>query len=360
LTSSEQQLVEIAKALSYRARLVMMDEPNSSLAAMETERLFETIERLRKEGMAIVFVSHRLNEVFHICDRITVLRDGRRIATVDKDATSIEAVIQMMVGREMRVLPRDRGHVRGEPVLEARGLEHGHEVNGVSFTLHAGEILGFAGLVGAGRTAMAMTLFGAFPATAGEVRIDGEKIHISSPKDAVRRGIGFVPEDKKLQGLFLNMAVRENVSMAVLPELARAGFLDQGKERAVVSEYVDRLTIQTPSIEQTVANLSGGNQQKVVMSRWLAMRPKVLILDEPTQGIDVGAKAEIHDIISDLAAQGMGIILISSELPELLALSDRLMVMKEGRIVGEYPWTEALSEDIMRSALQGAAPSNGA
>jgi ribose transport system ATP-binding protein len=356
LTSSEQQLVEIAKALSYRARLVMMDEPNSSLAAMETERLFETIERLRKEGMAIVFVSHRLNEVFHICDRITILRDGRRIATVDTDATSIEAVIQMMVGREMRVQPRARGTVSGEPILEVEGLERGEDVNGVSFTLHEGEILGFAGLVGAGRTAMAMTLFGALAATAGEVSIDGERVHISSPMDAVEQGIGFVPEDKKLQGLFLNMAVRENVSMAILPELARAGFLDQAKERAVVSEYVDRLAIQTPSIEQTVANLSGGNQQKVVMSRWLAMRPKVLILDEPTQGIDVGAKAEIHDLISDLAAQGMGIILISSELPELLALSDRLLVMKEGRIVGEYPWTEALSEDIMRSALQGAVP----
>jgi ribose transport system ATP-binding protein len=357
LTSSEQQLVEIAKALSYRARLVMMDEPNSSLAAMETERLFETIERLRREGMAIVFVSHRLNEVFHICDRITVLRDGRRIATVDKEATSIEAVIQMMVGREMRVLPRDRGHVKGEPVLEARGLEHAGEVNGINFTLHAGEILGFAGLVGAGRTAMAMTLFGALAPTAGDVFIDGKRTRISSPRDAVQRGVGFVPEDKKLQGLFLNMAVRENVSMAILPELARVGFVDQRKERSVASEYVDLLAIQTPSIEQIVTNLSGGNQQKVVMSRWLAMRPKVLILDEPTQGIDVGAKAEIHDIISDLAAQGMGIILISSELPELLALSDRLMVMKEGRIVGEYPWTEALSEDIMRSALQGAAPS---
>lgn len=358
LTSSEQQLVEIAKALSHRARLVMMDEPNSSLAAIETERLFDTIERLRSEGIATVFVSHRLSEVFHICDRITVLRDGKRIATVDKEATSIGEVIKMMVGREMRVEPRDRGHARGEPVLEARGLEHGSEVRGVSFTLHAGEILGFAGLVGAGRTAMAMTLFGALAATAGEVFVDGQRIHISSPRDAVQRGFGFLPEDKKLQGLFLNMAVRENVSMAILPELARVGFLDQGKERSVASEYVDRLAIQTPSIEQIVANLSGGNQQKVVMSRWLAMRPRVLILDEPTQGIDVGAKAEIHDIISDLAAQGMGIILISSELPELLALSHRLLVMKEGRIVGEYPWTEALSEDIMRSALQGSARSS--
>jgi ribose transport system ATP-binding protein len=358
LTASEQQLVEIAKALSYQARLVMMDEPNSSLASMETDRLFKTIERLRGEGIAVVFVSHRLSEVFHICDRITVLRDGRRIATVDTEDTSVESVIQMMVGREMRVQPRERAPVSGEPILEVRGLEHDNEVNGVSFTLHAGEILGFAGLVGAGRTAMAMTLFGALRASGGEVHVEGERTDISSPMDAVRRRIGFVPEDKKLQGLFLGMAVRENVSMAILRDLARLGFLSQDKERSVVSEYVDRLHVQTPSIEQTVANLSGGNQQKVVMSRWLAMRPKVLILDEPTQGIDVGAKAEIHDIISDLAAQGMGIILISSELPELLALSDRLLVMKEGRIVGEYPWTEALSEDIMRSALQGAAPSN--
>jgi ribose transport system ATP-binding protein len=358
LTASEQQLVEIAKALSYQARLVMMDEPNSSLASMETDRLFQTIERLRGEGIAVVFVSHRLSEVFHICDRITVLRDGKRIATVDTGATSVESVIQMMVGREMRVQPRERAPVSGEPILEVRGLEHDNEVNGVSFTLHAGEILGFAGLVGAGRTAMAMTLFGALRASGGEVHVEGERTDISSPGDAVRRRIGFVPEDKKLQGLFLSMAVRENVSMAILRDLAHFGFLNQDKERSVVSEYVDRLHVQTPSIEQTVANLSGGNQQKVVMSRWLAMRPKVLILDEPTQGIDVGAKAEIHDIISDLAAQGMGIILISSELPELLALSDRLLVMKEGRIVGEYPWTEALSEDIMRSALQGAAPSN--
>jgi ABC-type sugar transport system ATPase subunit len=232
-----------------------------------------------------------------------------------------------------------------------RSLERGNEVNGISFSLHEGEVLGFAGLVGAGRSEMATTLFGLTPADAGEIYVEGQRVSVSSPRIAVSAGMGFVPEDRKEQALFLSMAVRENTSIAILPRLARAGFVDRAREVEVVNKLVQRLSIRTPSMEQSVTTLSGGNQQKVVIARWLAVNPRVLILDEPTQGIDVGAKAEIYGIIKDLVAQGIGIIFISSDLAELLAISDRILVMRGGRVIREHVWTEALSEEIMSDAL---------
>jgi ribose transport system ATP-binding protein len=352
LTVAEQQIVEIAKTLALNSKIIFMDEPTSSLSAKEIDRLFELINRLKSERIAIVFVSHRLDEIFRICDRITVLRDGKLIATVMTDETSIDEVIRMMVGRSVRVPPRTDRQVTTRAILEVKGLQRGNEVKKINFCLHEGEVLGFAGLVGAGRSKMAATLFGLTPAEAGEIYVEGRRVPVTSPRDAVAAGMGFVPEDRKQQGLFLNMAVRENISISILYRLVRAGMVNRTGEMQIVKNFIQRLNIRTPSLEQAVTKLSGGNQQKVVIARWLAVHPKVLILDEPTQGIDVGAKAEIYNIINDLATQGIGIIFISSDLPELLAISDRILVMRDGSIVSEHAWTEALSEEIMSDALR--------
>ncbi|MBP7964117.1 MAG: sugar ABC transporter ATP-binding protein [Caldilineaceae bacterium] len=350
LSIAQQQMVEVAKALSLNADIIAMDEPTSSLTDRETEVLFRVMGNLRDQGVALIYISHRLDEVFAITDRVTVLRDGQWIATLPTAELDEEKIVAMMVGRDLGELyPKKSGTTQGD-VLTVTDLEDGDELRGVSFTLRRGEILGIAGLVGAGRTALAETLFGVRPATAGEIRMEGTPVRIKSPGDAMKLGLGLVPEDRKQQGLFLNMAVRENVTMSAMHQVTTLGFVSNRRADSMAKEYVKRLDIRTPGILQRVGNLSGGNQQKVVIARWLTLHPKVLMLDEPTRGIDVGAKAEIHGLMDQLAQQGVGVLMISSELPEVLGVADRILVMHEGRITGEFSRDEATQDAIMRAA----------
>ena len=351
LTVSERQILEITKVLSLQAKVVFMDEPTSSLSGREKERLFMLIQRLKADGIGIVFVSHRLEEVLQVCDRITVLRDGKVIDTVRTSDTNVEGLIRMMVGRSVRIPVRRERQSGSTVALEVKGMQEKGSRERISFILHEGEVLGFAGLVGAGRTEMASVVFGASPSVGGEILIGGKRVEISSPRDALRNGIAMVPEDRKQHGLFMGLSVCGNISIAVLRRLARLGLVERARETGLVSDYVQRLAIRTPSLEQAIGKLSGGNQQKAVIARWLAVKPRVLILDEPTQGIDVGAKAEIYQIIMDLALQGMGIIMISSDLPELLAICDRIVVMRDRKIASEHVVTDGLSEEIMANAL---------
>jgi ABC-type sugar transport system ATPase subunit len=350
LSVARQQMVEIAKALSYRSELIIMDEPTSALSEREAETLFGIIGRLKAEGVAVVYISHRLEEIFRIADQVTVLRDGRLVETLAIGQATQTRLINRMVGRELnRLFPKEDVKI-GEPILEVRHLTRAGVVRDVSFVLRRGEILGLAGLIGAGRTELVRVLFGADPRDAGELLLEGRPVRIRGPRDAIRRGIGFVTEDRKLQGLVLGMTVRENTTLASLGKVTRLGFLNARWERAVAHEFAERLDIRTPSIEQEVVNLSGGNQQKVVLAKWLATQPKVLILDEPTRGIDVGAKAEVHALMSQMAARGVGIIMISSELPEILGMSDRILVVREGRINGEFERGQATQEAILACA----------
>ena len=350
LSVARQQMVEIAKALSLDARVIIMDEPTSALTERETDVLFELIGRLKAEGVAIVYISHRLEEIFRIADRVTVLRDGRLVGELPIAEATPQRLIAMMVGRELVTLfPKEPVEI-GPPVLEVRHLSRAGALDDISFVLRRGEIVGLAGLVGAGRTELARALFGADPIDAGEIRIDGRPVRIRSPRDAIRHGLAFVTEERKLYGLVLGMTVRENATLASLGELTRLGFVDFARERRIAQEYVRRLDIRTPGIEQEVVNLSGGNQQKVVIARWLATRPRVLILDEPTRGIDVGAKAEVHALMSRLAREGLAILMISSELPEILGMSDRILVVRQGRLSGEFARSEATQEKILACA----------
>ena len=353
LSIAQQQMVEVAKALSLDADLIAMDEPTSSLTEKETEILFEVMRRLREQGVAIIFITHRLEEVFEVSDRITVLRDGRHIATVPTLELSQNEVVQLMVGRELGdMYPYSETEQRGV-VLQASELHDGFELRGVSFELQGGEILGLAGLIGAGRTALAETLFGLRQATAGEIRIAGEAVKLRSAKKAIKYGLGFVPEDRKLQGLFLNMAVRENITMSSTSLVSNFGFLSSVKANTLAGVHVDKLDIRTPGLRQRVRNLSGGNQQKVVIARWLTLKPRVLILDEPTRGVDVGAKAEIHGLMRQLAQDGVAVLMISSDLPEVIGVSDRIIVMHEGRITGRFHRDDASQDTIMHAATGG-------
>jgi ribose transport system ATP-binding protein len=356
LTISQRQLVEIAKALAADARLMIMDEPNSSLTDRETERLFEVIARLKSQGVAIIYVSHRIEEVLQIADRITVFRDGHHMGTVDRAQASINKVISMMVGRELATVGRRASAEIGAPILEVRNLSRKGkpELQDISFTLHRGEILGFAGLIGAGRSETARAIFGADRIDGGEILLDGKPVQFRSPKQAVAAGIGMVPEERKRQGLFMNMSIRYNIAAAQLPRLSQGGIVRLGSDAALAQHYAQRLSIKLSSVDAPVKSLSGGNQQKTVLARWLATHPKVLILDEPTHGVDVGAKAEIYQLMRDLAAGGMGILLISSELPELLNMCDRIAVMHEGRITGLLDGAEA-SEDRVMAYATGTA-----
>jgi ribose transport system ATP-binding protein len=352
LTISQRQLVEIAKALAFDARLIIMDEPNSSLTDRETERLFDVITHLKERGVAIVYVSHRIEEVLHIADRITVFRDGRYVGTIERNEASVNKVISMMVGRELADVGRQASASIGTPLLEVRNLSRKGKpyLQNITFTLHAGEILGFAGLVGAGRSEAARAVFGADRFETGEILLKGRPVHFRSPKDAIARGIGMVPEERKRQALFMNMPVRYNVGMASLPARSPGGIVRHAAQRALVKQFVDKLSIKLSSIDAPVKSLSGGNQQKTVLARWLATEPKVLILDEPTHGVDVGAKADIYQLMRDLAAAGIGIILISSELPEILKMSDRIVVMHEGRITGILDGNNATEDQVMAYA----------
>jgi len=352
LTMPEQQLVEIAKAIGADAKIVIMDEPTASLSEREVENLFRIIGDLKARGVGIVYVSHRLDELPRIADRVTALRDGRLVGTQPMEGTTRADLIRMMVGRELAaVFPKVTVPI-GQVVLETRNLGcFASGVNGVSLAVRAGEILGLAGLVGAGRTELARVLFGLTPGSQGEIFLHGKPIRIDSPAAAVALGIAYVPEDRRRHGVILELPVAANATLAVLRRVSRGGFLDFGRERILAADLVQTLGVKTPTVDVPVGNLSGGNQQKVALARWLAAEPTVIILDEPTQGVDVGAKAEIHKLMGELASRGLAIIMISSELPEVLGMSDRIAVMHEGTIVGTLERAEATQERVLALAL---------
>ena len=352
LTIGRQQMVEIAKALSIDARILIMDEPTSSLSQAETEYLFKVIKDLRERGVSVIYISHRLGEVQELADHVTVLRDGENAGELVREEVTHDAMVRLMVGRDLT------GHyVRserdlGETVLEARDLRSpAHPEYSLNFSVRAGEIVGVAGLVGAGRTEMLATLFGVTPSLHGSLKVGGEEIVSDSPFAAIRAGLALAPEDRKLQGLVIEMTVRENLSLAALRRDQRpGGFLDFGKERAISEEMVERMGVKTPGDDQVVRYLSGGNQQKVVLGKWLAMKPKLLLLDEPTRGIDVGAKREIYALMEELASTGVAILFVSSEMEEILGMADRAIVMHEGRITGELSREELTEENVMQLA----------
>jgi ribose transport system ATP-binding protein len=351
LSVAKQQMVEIAKALSFDSELLVMDEPSAALTEAEVQELFRFIRDLKKRGHAIIYISHRLDELPQITDRITVMRDGQYVGTVNTADVTKEQIISMMVGRVIYEKPKTKSEVpEGAPViLEARNLV-ANNVKNVSFKLKKGEILGFAGLMGAGRTETMRALFGADPKVGGEIFLNGKPVVINSPADAVELGIGYLSEDRKAFGLAVGLSVSENSVMANLDKYSVSGFIRRKRVDEVTREYVDRLSIKTPGVRQLVKNLSGGNQQKVVIAKWLIKNCDILIFDEPTRGIDVGAKSEIYHLMNELVRMGKSIIMISSELPELLRMSDRLIVMCEGRVTGELDISEATQEKIMTLA----------
>src|ERR1700758_2892102 len=357
LSVAEQQMVEIARALSMKSRLIVMDEPTSALSSTEVEKLFRIVRELKAHGLSIIFVTHRLEEVMQICDRYTVLRDGRLMGSGSIADTTIDGIIRLMVGRQINALfARREKAVAGDVVLRVDGLsrrgnaqdQNATVLADVSLEVRRGEILGIAGLVGAGRTEMARAVFGADPFDSGRIIVDGHELRIRSPRDAIRHGIGLVPADRKQQALFLALAVRTNLSMAAHERIKLwEVVIDEAAERALVEEYRKKLNIRMASPEQLIASLSGGNQQKVTLARWLALRPKVLIVDEPTRGIDVGAKVEVHNLLFEMAQSGIAVIAISSELPEVLAISDRIITMREGRVTGQVKREDATEEHLM-------------
>ena len=349
LTVAQQQMTEIAKALSFNMDVLIMDEPTSALSESEIEELFKVIRNLREQGKGIVYISHRMDELRHICDRVTVMRDGQYIATTPMKSITTEQIISQMVGREIYESHHPHGDTtKNEVVLEVKNLNRGRYVQDVSFELHRGEILGFAGLLGAGRTETMRLIFGADRMDSGEVFINGRKLNIKKPRDAVRNGMGYLSEDRKRYGLALPMTVKENTVMATLERFAKfLGLIDEKRSRKVTEEYVHRLNTRTPSIDQLAKNLSGGNQQKVVVGKWLVRNCDILIFDEPTRGIDVGAKGEIYKLLNELADQGKAIIMISSELPEILRMSHRIVVMCEGKTTAVLKAEESSQEKIM-------------
>ena len=352
LTTAQQQLVEIAKALAFEARVIVMDEPSAALTAHEVERLFDIIRDLKKHGIGVIYISHRLDEIFTIADRVTFLRDGANVGQRPIDQLTRNGMIEMMVGRELKdEFPKRTAEI-GAPRLEVRGLRAGRAVRDVSFAVRRGEIVALTGLVGAGRTETVRLIFGADAREAGEIRLDGNTLAIRNPREAIAAGIGLLTEDRKLQGLVLGHSVRENFGLPNLDRLSSRGFVQIGRERGEFGRYVDTLKIKVPHQEQRAGNLSGGNQQKVVLAKWLARNCDVLIFDEPTRGIDVGAKYEIYLLMNELAAQGKAIVMISSELPEVLGMADRILVMHEGRVTGELADARrATQEQIMQLAV---------
>jgi len=358
LSVGNRQRVEILRALSHEARILIMDEPTAALTEADVTRLFDVVRRLKRRGVGIVYISHRLDEIFAIADRVTVLRDGALVGACDVAETNAAELVQMMVGRRIdNLFPKMEAPI-GAPVLEARDLVRKPLTKGVSLTVKAGEIVGLAGLVGSGRSELAQTLFGMTPAESGEIRLNGEATRIESPGIARAKGIAYVPEDRGAQGLVRRMSVLHNFSLAALGTLSHAGFIDRTGERRMAEEGVRRFSVKTSSVDEIAGRLSGGNQQKIVLGKWLANNPRLLILDEPTRGIDVGAKAEIHRLMSQLAGEGVAILMISSELPEVLGMSDRVLVMREGRLVAEFAHAEATSEAV-GAAMMGGASSAG-
>jgi ribose transport system ATP-binding protein len=351
LSLAERQMVEIARALSLDARILIMDEPTSALSERETQALFAAIRRLTARGVSIVYISHRLAEIFEIGDRVTVLRDGRRIATRDVAVADRRELVRLMADRDVDDQVPKRSIAVGQEVLRVEGLQRRGVLQDVSFSVRAGEIVCLAGLMGSGRTEVARALFGADPIDGGEIHVHGRRSHVRSPRDAIRARIGLVPEDRKGQGLVLGLSVRKNITLPVLRVLSRLGIVRRAAERELSARFVRELRVKTPSPEYRVVDLSGGNQQKVVLAKWLASNVDVLILDEPTRGIDVAAKQEVYQLVNQLAAGGVGIVLISSELPEVIGLADRIIVMREGRAVAELSRQEATAEQIMGYAV---------
>ncbi|MGC5700974.1 sugar ABC transporter ATP-binding protein [Pseudomonas sp. NFXW11] len=350
LSIAERQMVEIAKAVSYDSDVLIMDEPTSAITDKEVAHLFSIIADLKAQGKGIIYITHKMNEVFAIADEVAVFRDGAYIGLQRADSLDGDSLISMMVGRELSQLFPQREKPIGDLLLQVRDLRLDGVFDRVSFDLHAGEILGIAGLMGSGRTNVAETLFGITPSSAGEIVLDGQALRISDPHQAIERGFALLTEDRKLSGLFPCLSVLENMEVAVLPHYAGTGFVKQKALRALCEDMCKKLRVKTPSLEQCIDTLSGGNQQKALLARWLMTNPRILILDEPTRGIDVGAKAEIYRLISFLASEGMAVIMISSELPEVLGMSDRVMVMHEGELMGTLERSEATQERVMQLA----------
>ncbi len=356
LSVAEQQLVEIACALRQKARLLVMDEPTAALSDTEIEALFEVIRSLTRDGVPVIYISHRMKDIFAIGNRVTVMRDGRTVGTREVERTEVGELIHLMVGRTIAEQIPKRKVPIGEVVLEVEGLAREGVLSPVSLSVRSGEILGVAGLMGSGRTELARAIFGADPADGGTVRVTGRTMSGRNPCASIAAGVGFITEDRKRQGLMLQRSVGENITLTSLDDVARFGVLDLGAERERAQELVERLQIRLASLEQEIVSLSGGNQQKVVLARWLAARCRVLLFDEPTRGIDVAAKAEIYELIGELVAQGVAVMLISSEMPELLGLADRVAVMHEGALQGVLDRSGATQERIMQLAL-GQSPS---
>lgn len=355
-----QQMVAIARAVSFDARLVIMDEPTSSLDEGEVAILFDVIRQLKAEGVAVIFVSHKLDELYAVCDRVTIMRDGRTVHAGPMQAIGKLELVAAMLGRDLAKVmvegSRDThaGIAHGrKPLLEAEGLAVGRRVRDVSFAVRKGEIVGLAGLLGSGRSETLRAVFGAEPKTGGALRMDGREVKPQAPQDAIALGIGFSSEDRKAEGIIPDMSVRENLTLALLPRLAKAGIVDESRQQEIVGRFIRRLGIKTAGPEQKIRELSGGNQQKVLLARWLAMDPKLLMLDEPTRGIDVGAKAEILTLIRELAAQGLGVVMISSELEELIEACDQVTVLRDGRSVAELPRRQLAEQAIMTAMAHG-------
>jgi rhamnose transport system ATP-binding protein len=349
LSIAEQQLVEIAKALSHEAKVVIMDEPTAALSPVEVERLFGVVRTLRAEGTAVLFISHRLGEVFEICQRVTVLRDGRLVLSRELEGLGPDDLVRAMVGRDVVNLAH-QSHEPGERVLAVERLTREGVFLDVSFDVHAGEIVALAGLVGAGRSEVARAIFGIDRYDAGSVQIRDRPLHRGSPTDAMAAGVGFVPEDRRQQGLVMELSIARNIALASLRRLARAGLLLGRTERGFAADWAKRLQVKYARISSPVTNLSGGNQQKVVLAKWLSRGPKLLIVDEPTRGIDIGTKAEVHRLIESLAREGVAVLVISSELPEVLTLADRILVMHEGRLAAKFAHADATEEAIVAAA----------
>ena len=350
LSVSHQQVVEIAKALAEKPRILILDEPSAVLSKDELALLFSLIRRLKAEGTLVLYISHRLEEVFEIADRITVLRDGEVVGTVPTGSVSQDDLIRMMVGRSVEEIYPRRSVRPGEEVLSVEDLSREGEFQKVSFSVHRGEVVGMFGLVGSGRTAVARSIFGAEPATSGRISVQGKPVRLRSPRDAVNAGVSLVTEDRKRDGLVMSCSVRDNVSLASLPRMGHGMFLDTARQTVLVQEKVDALAVRTAALGGSVRTLSGGNQQKVVLAKWLLSQPKVLLLDEPTRGVDIGAKVEIYHLINSLVETGVGVLLISSEMPEVLGMSDRILVMREGRLVGNLDRAEASEETLLQRA----------
>ena len=360
LSTAQEQLVQIASAVGTGARILVFDEPTSSLSEPEAQRLFQLIDDLKRRGVTTIYVSHRMPEVFRLCDRLSVLRDGKYVGTLERDKATQDDIVRLMIGRSLeQYFPQHLGAKPGEVVLSVRDLTSPGKFAGVSFDLRAGEILGFAGLVGSGRSEVAKAIFGLDRSASGRVEVFGRPMRLGSIREAMRRGLGLVPEDRKRQGLVLMMSGRTNTSMAMLDRLRRLLMLDFRRELDLTQHYFEQLRVKTPSIRTPVAALSGGNQQKIALAKWLARECKILIVDEPTRGVDVGAKAAIHGIIDDLARKGIAIILISSELPEVINLATRVVVMRSGRLVADVAREQATQEYLLR-LMAGVENSNAA